>query len=188
MSEFVDLVLEELEDKTKIIEENCKKKLAKTRTGRASLSLLDDVRADYYGQLTPLKNMSNITIPESRLMVVQPFDPSSLKEIEKAIVAADLGLNPLNDGKVLRVVIPELTEERRRELAKVVKRVAEEHRVSVRQARKEAKDELKQAEKDKEINEDELHKGMDKVQKKVDKVIERIDKLLEAKEAELMEV
>jgi len=188
MSEFIDLVLDDVEDKIQKAHENLKKQLGKIRTGRASLSLLDDIRAEYYGQLTALNQMANINIPEPRLIVIQPFDPSSLKEIEKAIQVSDLGLNPLNDGKVIRVVIPELTEERRKDLTKTVKKVAEEHRVSVRQFRKEANDELKKAEKDKEVTEDEMHKGMDLVQEKVDKAIERIDKTAEAKEKELMEI
>jgi ribosome recycling factor len=188
MSEMVDLVLDDVDGKSKKIEESLKKHLGKIRTGRASVSLLDDIKADYYGVLTPIRQMSNINIPEPRLMVIQPYDPSVLKEIEKAIVASDLGLNPHNDGKVLRVVIPELTEERRKELIKVVKKIAEEHRVSVRQVRRDGNEELKKAEKDKDITEDDLHKGMDLVQKKVDKSIERIDKMVEAKEKELLEV
>ena len=188
MSEFLDLVMEDVEDNGRKIEQNLKKNLAKVRTGRASASLLDDVKADYYGTLTPVRNMSNISIPEPRMMIVQPYDTSTLKDIEKAIVAADLGLNPHNDGKVLRVVIPELTEERRKELIKHVKKIAEEHRVSMRQVRKEANDQLKKAEKDKDISEDDLHKGMELVQKKVDKVIEDLDELTEKKEKELMEI
>ena len=186
--EMVELVIEEMKDRLAEVHKSLKKHLAKVRTGRASVSLLDEVRADYYGQLTPIKGMANISVPEPRLLVIQPFDPSTLKEIEKAIVAADLGLNPHNDGKVLRVVIPELTEERRKELVKVVKKIAEDHRVSVRQVRKEANQELKKAEKDKEITEDELHKGMEKVQKQVDQAIAEIDKACEEKIKELMEI
>jgi len=188
MSEMVDLILEDMEDKIKEINVSLKKQLGKVRTGMASVNLLEDVRADYYGQITPLKQMANISVPEPRMLVVQPFDPSSLKEIEKAIQVADLGLNPHNDGKVIRVVIPELTEERRKDLVKVVKKIAEEHRVSVRQVRRDSNDELKKAEKDKEINEDELHKGMDLVQKKTDKSTKDIDKVAEAKVNELMEI
>ena len=187
MSEMVDLVLDDLNDKNKKIQESLKKHLAKIRTGRASVSLLDDVKANYYGVLTPLRNMSNVSAPEPRLLVIQPFDPSSLKEIEKAIQASDLGLNPLNDGKVLRVVIPELTEERRKELIKVVHKQAEDHRVSIRTARREANEELKKAEKDKEVTEDDLHKGLDLVQKEVDKAIAAIDKIAQGKEKELLE-
>jgi ribosome recycling factor len=132
--------------------------------------------------------MSNINIPEPRLMVVMPYDPSCLKDIEKAIIGSDLGLNPHNDGKVLRVVIPELTEERRKELIKVVKKIAEEHRISMRQVRREANEDLKKGEKDKDITEDDLHKGMDLVQKRVDKTIEKFDKLVEGKEKELLEI
>jgi len=185
---MADLVLEDLDDKIEKSRQSLKKQLGKIRTGRASLSLLDDIRAEYYGELTPLRNMSNINIPEPRLIVIQPYDPVSLKSIEKAIQSSDLGLNPLNDGKVLRVVIPELTEERRKELAKVVGKVTEEHRVSVRQYRREANDELKAAQKDKEITEDELHKGLEQIQKKLDKIIKEMDELAEAKEKELMEI
>jgi len=188
MSEFVDLVIDDLEGNANKIEDSLKKHLAKVRTGRASASMFEDVKADYYGQLTPLRQMSNISIPEPRLIVIQPFDPVSLKEIEKAIITADLGLNPHNDGKVLRVAIPELTEERRKELIKVVGKIAEEHRVSVRQARRDANDELKKAEKDKDITEDELHKGMDLIQKKVEKIIQGFDKMAESKEKELLEI
>lgn len=188
MSEMVDLIVEEAAEKAAKIQDSLKKQLAKVRTGRASASLLDDVRVNYYGTLSPLRNMSNITVPEPRLLVVQPFDPSVLKDVEKAIQAADLGLNPHNDGKVLRIVIPELTQERRKELTKVVKKIAEEHRVSVRAVRRDANEELKKSEKDKEITEDDLRHGMDVVQKKIDKAIEAIDKVAEAKEKELMEI
>ena len=188
MGEMVDLIVEEAGEKAVKIQESLKKQLSKLRTGRASVSLLDDVRVTYYGQVSPLRNIANITVPEPRLLVVQPFDPSVLKDVEKAIQAADLGLNPHNDGKVLRVVIPELTQDRRKEMSKVVKKIAEEHRVSVRAVRRDANEELKKSEKDKDITEDELHHGMDVVQKKVDKVIEGIDKIAEAKEKELLEI
>ena len=187
MSEMVDLVVDDLMDKTGKAKESLKKQLSKVRTGRASISLLDEVRADYYGQMTPIRNMANISIPEARLMVIQPYDPSSLKEIEKAIQASDLGLNPHNDGKVISISIPELTEERRRDITKIVRKVTEEHRVSVRQVRKEANDELKKAQKDKDITEDDLHRGMDMIQKEVDKAIAELDKIEEAKEKEIME-
>lgn len=188
MSEMVDLVVEEFKEKTAKIQESLKRHFAKLRTGRASVTILDEVKADYYGVLTPIRHMSNVNIPEPRLMVVQPFDPGSLKEIERAIQASDLGLNPINDGKVLRLVIPELSEERRKELVKHVRKVAEEHRVSARQVRRDLNETLKTSEKDKEITEDELHQGMDLIQKEIDKSIAGLDKLCEAKEKELMEV
>ncbi len=188
MSEMVDLVIEDMGDRVKEIHQSLTKQLSKVRTGRASVNLLDDVRADYYGQVTPIKQMANISVPEPRLLVVQPFDPGVIKDIEKAIVVADLGLNPLNDGKVLRVVIPELTEERRKDLVKVVKKIVEDHRVSVRQVRRECNDDLKKSESDKDISEDELHKGLDLVQKAVDTGIAAIDKVGEAKVEELMEI
>jgi ribosome recycling factor len=188
MSDMVDLIFEEMKDRVNEVRENLKKHLGKVRTGRASVSMLDEVKANYYGQMTPLKGMANITVPEPRQLVIQPFDPSVLKDIEKAIIGSDLGLNPHNDGKVLRVVIPELTEERRKDLVKVVKKIAEEHRVSARQVRRDSNEELKKAEKDKEITEDELHKSMDKVQKDIDHIIAEIDKISEGKINELMEI
>jgi len=188
MSEMLELVLDDMNDQFQKIDDSLKKQLAKVRTGRASMNLLDGIKAEYYGALTPLNQMSNISIPEPRLMVIQPFDPSALKDIEKAIQVADLGLNPLNDGKVLRISIPELTEERRKELVKVVKKIAEDHRVSIRQVRRDANAELKKAEKDKETTEAELHKGMDDIQKKTDKAIADMDKISDAKEKELLEI
>ncbi len=188
MSEMLELVLDDVNEKSEEVIQGLKKQLAKTRTGRASLSVLDDVKAEYYGALTVLKNMSNISIPEPRLIVIQPFDPVSLKDIEKAIQVADLGLNPLNDGKVIRISIPELTEERRKDITKIVKKTVEDFRVSVRQARRDANSDLKKAEKDKDISEDELHSGMDKVQKIVDDAIKKIDKIGEAKEKEVLEI
>ncbi len=188
MAEMVDLVFEELQENIEKNLDNLKRQLAKVRTGRASLSILDDVRADYYGQQTPVRQMANVAIPEPRLIVIQPYDPSFLKDIEKAVVAADLGLNPQNDGKVIRLIIPELTEERRKDLVKQVNRIEEEHRVSLRQDRRDANDTLKKSEKDKEITEDEMHKGMELIQKEVDQAVSEIDKIAEAKKNELMEV
>jgi ribosome recycling factor len=188
MSEMLELVLDDLNDRIKKIEDSLKKQLLKVRTGRASLSILEDVKASYYGQLTPIRQMANVTVPEPRLLVVVPFDPSAIKDIEKAIQAADLGINPLNDGKVIRLVIPELSEERRRDLTRLVKKIAEEHRVSIRQARRDSNEELKKAEKAKDITEDDLKQGLDKIQKSVDKAIEAIDKVSAAKEKELLEI
>jgi len=188
MSKMVDLMLEDLREKIEKVQESLKRQLAKIRTGRASVNLFDEIKADYYGQMTPIRNMANISIPEPRLMVIQPYDPSSLKEIEKSIQTSDLGLNPHNDGKVLRIAIPELAEERRMEITKIVRKITEEHRVSVRQVRREVNEELKKSQKDKEITEDDLHKGIERVQKEVDKIISELDKLEKIKEKEIMEI
>ncbi len=185
---MIEDVMKELEKRMGKTIQDLKQKLAKVRTGRASAGLLDEIKVDYYGTLTPLKQLANITIPEPRLIVIKPYDPNILKEIEKAILNSDLGLNPHNDGKVVRVPIPELTEERRKELVKVVKKIAEEHRVAIRQERKDAIEELRRMEKEKEITEDDLHRTQNQVQEKVDKAVEEIDQLCEKKEQEIMEV
>jgi len=168
--------------------QDLKQKLAKVRTGRASAGLLDEVRVSYYGTMTPIKQMANITIPEPRLIIIQPYDPNVLKDVEKAILNSDLGLNPQNDGKVIRVPIPELTEERRKEMVKVVKKVGEDHKVAVRQERKDAVEKLRKLEKDKQITQDDLRKGQDKLQERVDKTTREIDELCAKKEKEILEV
>ena len=185
---MIDDVMAELEERMKKTIQDLKLKLAKVRTGRASAGLVEEIKVDYYGTPTPIKQLGNITIPEPRLIVIKPYDPNVLKEIEKAILNSDLGLNPHNDGKVIRVPIPELTEERRKELVKVVRKIAEEHRVAIRQERKDAIEKLRKMEKEKEITEDDLHRAQDKVQEKVDEAIEEIDELCKKKEEEIMEV
>ncbi len=165
-----------------------RKELTKIRTGRASTALLEHITVDYYGATTPLIQLATLSAPEPRLLVVQPFDRSAIGEIEKAILKSDLGLTPNNDGKVIRIPIPQLTEERRRELVKHVKKVAEEYRVSVRNHRRVAIEHLKEAEKKKEITADELKHGQERVQKVTDDYIGRIDKIVKAKEEEVMEV
>ena len=185
---MMENVLKELEAKSEKTIQDLGARLAKIRTGRASAGLLDEIRVNYYGQLTPLKQMSTITVPEPRLIIIHPYDPSGLKEVEKAILNSDLGLNPHNDGKMIRIPIPELTEERRKELVKVVRKVAEENRVAVRQERKDAVEKLRKMQKDKQLTEDDLHKGQDKVQEKIDKTIKRIDELAAKKEKEVLEV
>jgi len=184
----MEALLKELEQKLEKIIQDLKQRLAKVRTGRASAGLLDEIKINYYGALTPLKQTANITVPEPRLIIIQPYDPSTLKEIEKVILNSELGLNPHNDGRVIRVPIPELTEERRKELVKVVKKIAEEHRVAIRQERKEVIERLRKMEKEKKITEDELHRGQDKIQEKVDKTIKSIDELANKKEKEILEV
>jgi ribosome recycling factor len=158
------------------------------RTGRASSALLDRVQIDYYGTATPLKNLATINVPEPRLLTVQPFDPTSIKAIEKAIQESDLGLTPSNDGKLIRLAIPQLTEERRKELAKVVHRLAEDGRIAVRNVRRDAIQHLKQMVDSGEVGADEEHRGEERVQKLTDDHVHRIDDLLKRKEAEIMEV
>jgi ribosome recycling factor len=165
-----------------------RKDLTKLRTGRASTALLEHIVVEYYGATTPLNQLATLNAPEPRLLVVQPYDRSVLGNIEKAILKSDLGLTPNNDGKIIRVPIPQLTEERRRELAKHVKKMAEEFRVSVRNHRRVAVEQLKEAEKKKEITADDSKHGHDRVQKITDDFIGRIDKIVKAKEEEIMEV
>lgn len=158
------------------------------RTGRASASLFDKLKVEYYGTPTPLNQVATISIPEARLVVIQPWDPSIIGEIEKAIQKSELSLNPSNDGKVIRINIPPLTEERRKEYVKMAKNMAEQARVAVRNIRRDANDGIKKKEKDSDITEDQSKKGLDDVQEKTDKHIEQVDKLLEEKEKEIMEI
>jgi ribosome recycling factor len=165
-----------------------RKDLAKIRTGRASTALLEHIVVDYYGATTPLNQLATLSAPEPRLLVVQPYDRSAMGNIEKAILKSDLGLTPNNDGKIIRVPIPQLTEERRKELVKHVKKIGEEFRVSVRNHRRDAVEHLKEAEKKKEITADDSKHGHDRVQKITDDFIGRIDKIIKTKEEEIMEV
>ena len=162
--------------------------LSRVRTGRASTGLLEGLQVNYYGAKTPLRQLAGLAAPEPRLLVVTPYDKGVMGEIEKAIRTSDLGLNPINDGKIIRVPIPELNEERRRDLVKHVRKLAEEFRVSVRNHRRDANDMLKQENKDKQITDDELRAGEAKVQQLTTEHIEKVDKVLAAKEAEIMEV
>jgi len=165
-----------------------RKELSKLRTGRASTGLLEHVVVEYYGATTPLNQLATLSAPEPRLLVIQPFDRSAMGEIEKAILKADLGLTPNNDGKIIRIPIPHLTEERRKELVKHVKKIGEEFRVSLRNHRRDAIERLKESEKKKEITADDFKHGQDRVQKITDDFIGRIDKVIKAKEEEVMEV
>jgi ribosome recycling factor len=158
------------------------------RTGRASAALLDRIEIDYYGTKTPLKQLATINVPEPRMLTVQPFDPSSIKQIERAIMESDLGLTPSNDGKLVRLPIPQLTEERRKELAKVVRHMAEEHKVAVREIRRDAMKHLKELVDNGDVGADEEHRGEERVQKLTDDHTKQIDELLKHKEAEVMEV
>ncbi|HEY3197911.1 MAG TPA: ribosome recycling factor [Nitrospirales bacterium] len=158
------------------------------RTGRASVALLDQVKVDYYGTPTPLKQVATLATPESRLITVQPFERNLMKDIEKAILASGLGLTPTNDGKVIRLPIPPLTEERRKELAKIAKRLAEEIRVHVRNIRRDALEEIKKSQKESELTEDDAKKAHDEIQKLTDAYMAKIDDLLKKKEAEITEI
>jgi len=162
--------------------------LTKIRTGRASLSLLDGITVDAYGSAMPINQLATLTIPESRLIVIQPWDPQVLGGIEKAILKSDLGLTPVNDGKLIRINIPQLTEERRKEMVKRVKKIAEEYRVAIRNLRRESNDALKKRKENKEISEDEMFKLQDEVQKVTDKFVKNIDDIAAGKEKEVMEV
>jgi len=168
--------------------EDSRKKLATVRTGRASVSLLDNVMVDYYGTDMPLNQVGTIHAPESTMLTVQPFDPTQLANIEKAIRASELGLNPSNDGKLIRVPIPPLTEDRRKQMVKVVHEMAEEHRTAVRNVRRDANDHLKKMLKDKTISEDAEKDALDQVQKLTDQHITRINEVAEHKEKEVMTV
>ena len=168
--------------------EDARRKLASIRTGRASVSLLDTVTVDYYGTATPLNQMASVHAPEPQMLTVQPWDPTQLGNVEKAIRAADLGLNPSNDGKLVRIPIPPLTEERRKQLAKQVHEIAEEHRTAVRNIRRDANDRLKKMLKDKTISEDAEREGLDEIQKLTNSYIAKIDELSKSKEHEIMSV
>ena len=165
-----------------------RKELGKVRTGRASFSLLDGVKVDYYGTLTPLQQVGTLSVPESRLITVTPWDTKMIGPIEKAIQGSGLGLNPSNDGKMVRIPIPPLTEERRRELAKVVRKMGEDARVAVRNVRREAIEKLKDREKKKEISEDVVKRGQERIQKETDAHVKKIDEILKSKEQEILEV
>jgi ribosome recycling factor len=164
------------------------KELGKVRTGRASLALLDDIRMDYYGTPSPLNQVATLSVPESRLIVIQPWDNSLIGEIEKAILKSELGMTPANDGKVIRITIPRLTEERRKELVKLVKKMGENSKVGVRNIRRETIERLRTMEKEKDISEDELHQLQHQAQKTTDTFVEKIDEVIEAKEKEIMEI
>jgi ribosome recycling factor len=162
--------------------------LNKVRTGRASLALFDDIRIDYYGTATPLHQMATLAVPEPRLITIQPWDTSVVGEIEKAILKSELGVTPMNDGKIIRITIPRLTEERRKDLVKVVKKMSEGTKVAIRNLRREANEQLKGLEKNKRISQDQLRQWMDKVQASTDKFIEKVDEVLAVKEKEILEI
>ena len=162
--------------------------LASTRTGRASVHMLDQVKVDYYGTPTPISQMAQVSAPEPQLILISPWDPTALKDIEKAIQTSDLGFNPISDGKVVRVPVPPMTEERRRDVVKHLNRVLEEHRTAVRNVRRDGNDALKKIAKDKKISEDEEKRALEEVQKMTDEEIRRMEELSRKKEAEVMQV
>ena len=167
--------------------EHYRHEVASIRTGRASASIMDSVKVDYYGTQTPLSNIAHIAIPEGQLIVIQPFDPSSLEFIEKAIISSDVGLTPNNDGNVIRLNIPSLTEERRKELVKVVHKIIEEGRVAIRNIRRDANDHLKKSEKDHDLSEDNLKRATDNIQEMTDDHIKNLNQIQDAKEIEILE-
>lgn len=164
------------------------KELAGIRTGRVSLALLDGIKVDYYGNPSPLTQVATLSVPDSRLISIQPWDTSLLPAIEKAILSSNLGLTPTNDGKIIRISIPPLTEERRKELVKVVKKIAEDCKVAIRNVRRESMEHLKSLEKDKKISQDDHKKANDEVQKITDKFIKRVDDITAKKDKEILEV
>ena len=181
-------VLTDLDTRMKAAIDSLSREFAAIRTGRASANLLDNVRVDYYGNPTPVNQMASVSVPDARTILIQPWEATQLKAIEKAIQIADLGVNPQNDGKVIRLVMPTLNEERRKQLAKSVGKAAEEGRVAIRNIRREANDKLKAMAKDKKmpITEDEERRGHDQIQKTTDQYIARVDELLKKKEQEIL--
>lgn len=184
----METIKKNLEERSKKTISVLKEDLNTVRAGRANPALLDKVSVQYYGSPTPLKNLSNISTPDPRTLLITPFDPKSISEIEKAINMANIGINPSNDGKCIRLVIPPVTEDRRKELTKTVKKMGEDSKVAIRNLRRDANDHLKKMEKNHEITEDESKKALDDVQKATDKVIKEIDEIVAAKEKEILEV
>ncbi|UXS28474.1 ribosome recycling factor [Staphylococcus delphini] len=181
-------IIQDAKTRMKKSTENLSRELAQINAGRANSNLLAGVQVDYYGSPTPVQQLASINVPEARLLVVSPYDKTSLADIEKAIIAANLGVNPTSDGDVIRIMVPALTEERRKEIVKEVKKTGENAKVSIRNIRRDANDTLKRQEKDGEISEDELRNGSDEVQKITDSSIKEIDQLVADKEKDIMSV
>lgn len=182
-----DEVLQTMKSKMEKAIQAYQKELNRLRTGRATPALLEGIRVDYYGTPTPIQQTASVTIPESRLITIQPWDKTLIEPIEKAIQKANLGLSPTNDGKVIRIAIPPLTEERRKELVKIVRKMAEDCKITIRNLRREGNESLKKLERDKKLSEDDLHRASEEVQKITDAQIEQVDRILEAKQKEIME-
>ncbi|MDH4258129.1 MAG: ribosome recycling factor [Candidatus Aminicenantes bacterium] len=185
---MVKNVLVELEKRMKVSVEHFRKDLSKLRTGRANLSIFEDIKVDYYGSLTPINQVATLGVPDPTLITVQPWDPSTLDAIDKAIRNADLGLNPVNDGKMLKVPIPPMDEERRQEMAKHIKKLLEDEKTALRIMRRESKEAIEKLEEDDEITEDDKFWGFDKLQEVTDEYTKRIEELADAKEKEVLEV
>lgn len=184
----MDKVIKELEDKMSKVIDNMAHSFSRLRTGRASVSILDDIKINYYGELTPIKQLCSISTPEPRLIVIQPWDKTTLTDIEKAILSANLGITPENDGKVIRLPFQPLTEEKRKDIVKQIKKVAEEAKISIRNIRREGNDIAKKMEKDKEISEDEMKKMQNDIQELTDKWIEKVSNAASNKENEVMTI
>lgn len=184
---MVKEVLREFEKKTKLSLEHFRKELAKLRTGRANIHLFEDIKVSYYGQLVPINQVATLSVPDPTLVTVQPWDPSILEAVEKAIRASDLGLNPINDGRQLKVPIPPLDEERRREMAKKVRKMLEEEKTVLRNLRRESKEEIEEMEEEKLITEDEKFDGLEKLQEILDDYVARLEEMARAKEKEILE-
>jgi len=189
---MIEIMIEEIyldtEDRMSKVVSTLQKEFAAVRAGRANPSLLDRIEVSYYDTMTPLKQLAGVLAPEPRLLVIQPWDKKSVTDIEKAILKSDLGLTPTNDGIVIRLNIPQLTEERRKELVRYVRKKAEESKVSIRNVRREANEDLKKLEKESEISEDDRRRSQDEIQELTDDKIKEIDRVLEKKELEIMEV
>lgn len=185
---MIDEIFEDLKDRMGKSIESLKREYSRLRTGRASISLLDGIRVSYYDTPTPLNQMASLAVPEPRLIVIQPWDKTAIEDIEKAILKSELGLTPMNDGKVIRISIPPLTEERRKELVKVARKMSEENKVAIRNIRRDANEMLKDLKKEKEITEDDLYRSQEEVQKATDQFISQVDELCAAKEKEILEI
>jgi ribosome recycling factor len=185
---MVDEIFEDLQERMGKSIDSLKREYSRLRTGRASVSLLDGIRVTYYDTPTPLNQMASLAVPEPRLIVIQPWDKTAIGDIEKAILKSELGLTPMNDGKVIRIAIPPLTEERRKELVKVARKMAEENKVAIRNIRRDANDMLKDLKTEKEITEDDLYRSQDEVQKTTDDFIAQVDELCTTKEKEILEI
>jgi len=181
-------VLDNCKKRMKKAIQSLEKEFSKLRTGRASITLLEDLKVDYYGTLTPLNQLASISTPDSRTLAIQPWDRNAFGEIEKAIMKSDLGLNPVNDGKIIRINIPPLTEERRKELVKVAKKFAEDAKIAIRNVRRDANETLKKMKNEKELTEDEMHRGQDEVQKITDSFVQKVEEVFSKKEKEIMEI
>ncbi len=184
----VDEIMFDAEDRMEKALVALDRDFGKLRTGRASTALVDEIKIDYYGTPTPIKGVASVSIPDSRTVAIQPWDKGSFALIEKAIQTSDLGLNPMNDGKIIRIVIPALTEERRKELSKLAKKYGEDAKVAIRNIRRDVNDSMKKLEKDKVISEDDMKKSLDDVQKVTDKYVAKCDEKFVAKEKEIMEL